>query len=319
MLPATVLASISAVTAVLLAGPVSAVLARSRWCDRAPRSALLLFQALCLAAGLCLIGAGLVLAVQDIAHSLGGGLLQLGRNVAAGTPFAGMSGASIVTLTLSGVVTAVLTGALGWSLTLAVRRRRGHRMLLDLLTGGQDGRRSADDLLAGVRVLDHPGAVAYTLPGWHSRVVLTAGLVDLLPADQVAAVVAHERAHIRSRHDLLVLPFQTWTTVLGRLPGVRAAADRVAELTEMLADDDAARRTSPDVLAAALVAVATAGVPHQGALGGITPAVAGRAVAGRVARLRRPAPAGAALLVVIYAATALLAALPVIGLFLPWS
>lgn len=319
MFPATALAIAAAVTAVLLAGPVSAWVARAGWGDRAPRSTLLLFQALCLSAGLCLIGAGLVVSLRDQADSVAGGLVELVRHAWDGVPLAGMTGSSIVVLTLTGVVTVALTGALCWSLVQAVRRRRGHRMLLDLLTGGQDDRRSPDDILAGVRVLDHPGAVAYTLPGWHSRVVLSAGLVDLLSKEELAAVVAHERAHVRSRHDLLVLPFQTWTTVLGRLPGVRAAADRVAELTEMLADDDAARRTSPRVLATALVAVATAGVPQEGALGGITPAVAGRAVAGRVTRLLRPVPPTPLLLALVYLATAVLLAIPLVGLFLTWS
>src|SRR5690606_16123989 len=77
VLPAGALAGVAALTSVLLAGPVSALLARSRWPDRAPRSALLLFQAVCLAAGLCLIGAGLVLALQDQAHSVLDGMLAV--------------------------------------------------------------------------------------------------------------------------------------------------------------------------------------------------------------------------------------------------
>ena len=129
---------------------------------------------------------------------------------------------------------------------------------MDLLSGSAedrttDARRRA--LLADVRVLDHPSPVAYSLPGWHSRVVLSAGMLELLEPDELAAVLEHERAHLRTRHDLMLLPFQAWVEALGAVPGVRMARQSVAELAEMLADDVAARRTRGDVLAAALAKV----------------------------------------------------------------
>ena len=55
---APVLATGLAVAAVLLAAPVSALLAKSQWTRRAPRASLVLWQAVCLAAGVCLVGAG---------------------------------------------------------------------------------------------------------------------------------------------------------------------------------------------------------------------------------------------------------------------
>ena len=81
-------------------------------------------------------------------------------------------------------LTVVLLTVLGRTAVLTVRRRRAHRQVLDLLTGPSpkkavDGRPVAVGGLSRmpeVRILDHRAAVAYTLPGWHSRVVLSAGL-----------------------------------------------------------------------------------------------------------------------------------------------
>ena len=77
-----------------------------------------------------------------------------------------------------------------------VRRRRGHRQLLDLLTRPIPPR---VPIGAGcqVRLMDHRSAVAYTLPGLHARLVVSTGLVDLLTPDELPAadapLVYHER------------------------------------------------------------------------------------------------------------------------------
>ena len=335
------LAAVLATTSVLLAGPISGVLARARWTRRAPRAALVLWQALCLSAGICLVGAGFTVALAPYGLNMAAaGWAWLG-DLRTGHPLARMTGAGIVCGTLATSAALVLFGVLIRSVVLAVRRRRAHRMLLDLLTG--DRRVAAarsdcgsepelppvpraaaasvlDELLADVRILDHPTAVAYTLPGWHSRVVLSAGMLNLLARAELVAVIDHERAHVRSRHDLLVLPFQAWGTTLGWLPGVRAAAAAVAELTEMLADDWAGRRSSPSTLARALATVALAGVPaDSGVVGYQTPAVAGRSVAARVMRLLHPHPLPFLQLAWAHLAAALLLVLPIGALLLGWS
>ena len=59
-----------------------------------------------------------------------------------------------------------------------------------------------------VRVLDHEVPLAYCLPGRRtSRVVVSAGTLGLLAGDEVDAVLAHERAHLRARHDLVLEAF----------------------------------------------------------------------------------------------------------------
>ena len=44
-------------------------------------------------------------------------------------------------------------------------------------------------------------------PALRSRIVISAGTLDLLDQAELAAVLAHERAHLRERHDLVLLPF----------------------------------------------------------------------------------------------------------------
>jgi Zn-dependent protease with chaperone function len=172
-----------------------------------------------------------------------------------------------------------------------------------------------------VRILDHRAAVAYTLPGWHSRVVLSAGLVDLLTGPELAAVIEHERAHLRARHDLLVLPFQAWAVALGKIPGVRLAGGSVAELTEMLADDVAASRTSRSSLASALAKVALSGTtplvpPNRLA---DSPAITGTAVADRVRRLLDPEPLTPLQTAAVWTMSVALLSIPASVLLLRWT
>ncbi len=275
---------------------------------------------MCLSAGVCLVGAGYLPSLGPLGGSPVGALAVLVRNVRTGRPFIGMTGPGIAAGTLAAASAAVLFGVLIRTSIMAMRRRRTHRMLLDLLAGGGDAtRQEISDLIADVRILDHPTAVAYTLPGWHSRVVLSAGLLDLLDRAELIAVIDHERAHVRERHDLLVLPFQAWASTVGWLPGVRAAADSVAELTEMLADDWAARRSSACTLARALATVALAGIPREsGLVGVVTRAVAGGVVTERVDRLLQPNPLPVRAVVAVYLASAALLALPVLLLWAGW-
>ncbi len=321
MSAAPVLAGGLAVTSVLLAGPVSAMLARSTWMPRAPRAALLLWQAVCLAAGLGMISAGVVLALEPLGGNIVDGTQRWLGRVGDGQPLVGLTVDGILTGTLAAAAALILFGVLLRSIVLTTRRRRDHRLLLDLLTAGRRPVAAAarPDLLVDIRVLDHATAVAYTLPGWHSRVVLSAGMLDLLTHTELVAVIDHEKAHVRSRHDLLVLPFQAWGTALGWLPGVRAAAESVAELTEMLADDWAARRSKPSTLAKALATVALSGVPAgSGVVGSQTPAVTGRSAAARVNRLLHPDPLPLWALSCVYLAALLLVLLPLAAVFVDW-
>ncbi|MGN9845197.1 hypothetical protein ACTMTI_44455 [Nonomuraea sp. H19] len=65
-------------------------------------------------------------------------------------------------------------------------------------------------------------------------------------------MLAHERAHARERHDLVVLPFAALHRAFPASRHVRAMLDAVALLVEMRADDRAAHENDHLTLATAL-------------------------------------------------------------------
>lgn len=159
-------------------------------------------------------------------------------------------------LVLAVVFSVAMLGRLLWSgHTIGTRlraQRREHRTLVDAL-----GTDAGDH----VRVLAHPTPTAYCLPGLRRRVVLTEGTLATLPPEELAAVMAHERAHLRARHDLVLEFF----TVLHRAVPARlraaAALREVHLLIEVLADRRARRTVGPVPLARALVALASGSHP----------------------------------------------------------
>ena len=276
MLPAT--AAALALLAVLLAWPVPSVLARADWVRRDPLTALVCWQAVGLAGGLSIIGALLVHGLAPWGASVPGAAGALLRGRAALDP---VRGDHWVALTLAGVLGCELVGVLALSWLRTTRMRRRHRALLELVV------EPALDV-PDARLLDHPAPVAFCIPGAHPLLVLSSGMVAELDGEQLAAVVAHERAHLKEHHHLLLLPFVAWEAALPVLPAAGRAHAAVRELVEMRADDvalcsvsgPAPRRT----LARAIVAAAEGGggVPN-GAL-----ALTGSGLRDRVVRLLEP-------------------------------
>lgn len=79
--------------------------------------------------------------------------------------------------------------------------------------------------------------------------------------NEVTAIVAHERAHLRARHDLVL---EAFTAVHDAFPVIvrsKSALDAVKLLVELLADDAAVRTAGPTPLARALVACAGGPTP----------------------------------------------------------
>jgi hypothetical protein len=109
-----------------------------------------------------------------------------------------------------------------------------------------------------VRLLDHPLAAAYCLPGIRPRIVVSRGVIDALSRAELCAVVAHEKAHARGRHDLVIQPFRAWRQTFPFLAAGRAALAAVELLVELAADNAAVRRGHRAALASALQALALA-------------------------------------------------------------
>ncbi|MEV0581447.1 M56 family metallopeptidase [Nonomuraea sp. NPDC050310] len=248
----------------------------ARWTYRSPRMAILLWQALGLTWGLASIGTLLAFAIMPYDRGVLHGLIAFARGVRPNEPWdVPHVLAMIAGLSLLAVL--ILVTATAGVQTLRARRR--HRLLLSLIAREEPG-------IPGVRVLDHPGAAAYCVPGWNSEVVISAGTMALLSQDELAAVLAHEAAHVRERHDLVILPFGALRAALPWSKTVSEAQAQVELLVEMAADDRARRYVSARRLATALLRFGTAGAmpaPH-GMLGMQSHVMA------RVDRLIKPIP-----------------------------
>jgi hypothetical protein len=305
------------ILAVVAAGsvPAASALASARWPGRSPAAAILLWQALGLGWGLAAVGALASLGARPRPGAASPGhsgviraALAVAVGMVRGTAFRPRPAGLLADLRLASVGAAlVLLGLLCWVLVAAfaavLRARRRHRDLLTLLAHG-------DPKVPGALVVDHPAAAAYCVPGLRSRIVISAGTLELLDQAELAAVLAHERAHLRERHDLVLLPFTAllrafrWSTVARRAEGA------VALLVEMLADDHALRHRPARELATALIRVGAAGSPVP--TGALAAAEAdGGEVAVRVARLLRPAPGlSVPALALVCGAAGLLVAVP---------
>ncbi|CAM2856542.1 Zn-dependent protease with chaperone function [Mycobacterium intermedium] len=299
------------ILAVLLAGPAPALLARATWPLRAPRAAMVLWQAIALAAALSTFSAGIALASRllmpgpDGHHTAG----FIGDAARLGWP---LWIAYIGVFALTVLVGVRLAVAL-MRVAIATRRRRAHhRMVVDLVGVGHDVAlphhcaKSRD-----LRVLEVPQPLAYCLPGVRSRVVVSEGTLNTLSDAEVAAILTHERAHLRARHDLVLEAFTALHAAFPRLVRSANALGAVQLLVELLADDAAVRATGRTPLARALVACASGRAP-SGALAASGPST--------LLRVRRLSGKGNSLLLsaAAYLAAAAVLIVPTIALAVPW-
>ncbi len=224
-----------ALLGLILAGPAPALLGRATWPIRAPRAGIVLWQALALAAVLAIAGTGVSTALwlvkaedpalwRMLLHSL------------------------LMTMAAVVVVRLIWSAARGARATRA--RRRRHRELVDML-GGRSGAEPA------LRILAARTPMAYCLPGVrNTRVVLSQGAMSQLRPAEVAAVLAHEHAHARARHDLVLESFAALHAAFPRGTRSEVPLRQSQLLVELLADDSARGRAGAMPLARALVALA---------------------------------------------------------------
>jgi Zn-dependent protease with chaperone function len=243
------------------------MLGRAKWTARAPLLAMVTY----LAAGWSVVAAlglaGLTLAVHTTAlggglsHLIGACVLRLRATYATpgGAMVAGLG------LTLAGAVVArtALTA-------MTHLRAAGRQALQHAQTARLVGR---PEPALGATLVDHPQPAAYCVAGRHPTVVLTTGAVQALDADQLAAVLAHERAHLTGRHHRLIAMARIGRQVLPFVPLMRDADAQVARLAEMHADDAATRTCEPAPLATALVILAAGASPVPALAAAATDAV----------------------------------------------
>jgi hypothetical protein len=295
--------------------PGASALRQASWPRRSPAAAILLWQALGLAGGLAAVGALVGLGLPGGGPGVARSVLHLATAFQVGGVFrvpvpVGVAGAlpavlmafRMACLAAGLALLALLCWVLVAASVAALQARRRQRALLTLLAHG-------DPKVPGALVVDYPTAAAYCLPGLRSKIVVSVGALELLGRGELAAVLAHERAHLRERHDLVLLPFTALRRAFPRSATCAEADRAVALLVEMLADDHALRALPGRELVSALVRFGTAGAcaTPNGAL-----AAAEGEVAARVARLLQPVrPLPAAAVAAICLAAALLVATPV--------
>ncbi|GAA0670028.1 M56 family metallopeptidase [Streptomyces thermocarboxydovorans] len=135
-------------------------------------------------------------------------------------------------------------------------------------------------------VVDDDAPLAFALPGTPGRIVVSRGMLRCLADGEREALLAHERAHLRSRHHL----FQSvWRLSAALNPLLRPLAVAGGFVLERWADEDAAESVGDRKIVAHAVgraALASAGAPRP-----IAMAVTGGAVPQRVRALLAPPPA----------------------------
>ena len=109
-----------------------------------------------------------------------------------------------------------------------------------------------------VRVVHGSALPAVTAGLWRPVIFVAQEVVQRLPRDELAAVIAHEDAHRRRRDPLRLTAWRFLACTLFFLPVLRRLADDMADEAEVTADDDAVVRSQvqPLALASALLSVA---------------------------------------------------------------
>lgn len=272
---------------------------------------MVLWQAIAVAAVLSAFSAGIAIATRILMPG------PDGRPTASIVGAAGRLGWPLWTAYIAAFALTVLVGV---RLVVAVlrvaignrRRRAHHRMVVDLVGVGHGAALAQPCARArDLRVLDVAEPLAYCLPGVRSRVVVSEGTLTTLNNDEVSAILTHERAHLRARHDLVLEAFTAVHAAFPRLVRSSNALGAVQLLVELLADDAAVRAAGRTPLARALVACAGGRAP-SGALaaGGPSTVVRVRRLSGRGNSVMLSAAA--------YLAAAAVLVVPTIALAVPW-
>lgn len=231
------------------------VLRRAAWSERSPGLGILAWTSggVTFLLSTTLAGAVLVASAESaadrVAHLLGTCLAAVRDHLGAVEAEGAAAGVGV--LVVGGTLLPVLAHLMG-AFVRTAGRRRSH--LASLTIVARPGR---DDTV----VLDHPVAAAYCLP--TGEVVVTTGALESLTSHELRAAVAHERAHLRQRHHLLLTSASACAHALPFVPLLHQAAVELPRLVELAADDAAARRCGRLELAAALRKLTPGACPEE--------------------------------------------------------
>ena len=255
------------------AGLLAPAALRDGWAACSPRLAMSLWMVLpaswMVAVVLAVLAATAPFRLNWQGPQPGGGQALLAQPVPGGAAVA------VAGLLLAAAVVFRVVWCLAGELARSRRDRRDHATLV-----AAAGRPCPE---LGVVVLhDHDAPAAYCVPGGRYQVVVSAAALAALGTEELQAVLAHERAHLRCRHHLILVVAAALARAFPRVPLFAQAAPKLGVLAEMAADDAAARCHGRDHLAKALVILARTGT-RPAAL-----AAGGPAAIARIQRLLAP-------------------------------
>lgn len=286
--------------AVLLAVLGPALLRRRGWLERSPRIGITAWLALSASVLSALFLAGLTLALPAIPWStdlealIRGCVIVLREQYS--TPGSAILSGSGIAVSLTVLVRVTYFLFTGQASAARVRRRQLDALSLVARPHEQ----------YGALVVEHGNAAAYCLPGRHHQVVVTTAALAALDRRQLVAVLAHERAHLRGRHHLILAWADAMQHAFPWVPLFRETRQMLGRLVEMRADDNAARHSDRRTIAAALARLAEHGVTPAAALG-----AGSESTVSRVRRLASPArPLGAGGIAAAMAVSGMLLAVP---------
>lgn len=293
--------------ALVLAVVVPRVLLLGDWPARAPRLAITAWLAVTAAFLVTVLLTALSLAAPGVHVSSNLALLLQACWAALRASYSTTAGAA-----LGGVGLTLGVGLLmrvGFCVIRSVRRASRHAGRYAAMLGLLGESAAAH----GAVVVTHDVPAAFCLPGRCGTVVISSAAVAALTDAELAAVMAHEKAHQRGRHHLLLAVVDGIGQSFGRVPLLRDCQAQVRYLLELLADDAALGRTDRLTLAQALVSFAAAGAT--------APAGAMAVATGALPRMRRllapRAHLSACQRAVAVSGSTLVVAIPVLMVVLP--
>lgn len=230
--------------AVLVAVLTPSALGRGHWQIRRPLPALVLWQAACLSA-LCALVAAIVLSTARVVGT---------TREAGGWPSGRVA---MLTTLLAWVGLGIVAGI------VALMKQQSEPILCSARDLGAEVRALVDvagyrsELREGVTVhfVESSRVFACASPGRDPVIVVSSALADALDAPQVEAVVEHEYAHLRERHNVALRLAELNAAWWPRLAGAEALSRATTLMVELVADDRAADRCGTENLADALLRI----------------------------------------------------------------
>ncbi|MDF3291764.1 M56 family metallopeptidase [Streptomyces silvisoli] len=223
------------------------ILARADWQEREPVVALWVWQCavaavlLCFGLSLLVTAAALCAPLRDRLFWIAPRGVQDSYDLTVGGAWRGVFAAVLVTAAVHVVLHLVREA----HIARISRRRRYHELRRAAPPLPYESRqrwraRRAERLL--VMESPRPQAWSLPLPRRPLQLVVSTGAMRRLSQEQLDAVLAHERAHARARHHLLLQSAGALATAFPGASLFTAYADHSARLVELAADDAAAYR-----------------------------------------------------------------------------